>query len=76
MWKQDFSRNIRIGSSSQDSLEEDKISLETSVMDAGLNTVQWWCTTGKSILQLKADTGKETWIWLSYPWNVWKRIAE
>jgi len=62
--RQDFSRNVVIGSSSQDLLGDDKISLETSVSDAGLNTVQLCCTTGKSILQLEAQSGKEAWMWV------------
>jgi hypothetical protein len=37
--KTNFNRNLGIGSSSQDLLEEDKINLETSVSEAGLNTV-------------------------------------
>jgi len=40
MWRQDFSRNLGIGSSSQDLLGDDKISLATSVSEAGLNTVK------------------------------------
>jgi len=40
-------------------LGDDKISLETSVTVAGLNTVQGWCTTGKSVLQVEAEIGKE-----------------
>jgi len=40
-------------------LGDDKISLETSVREVGLNTVQGLCTTGKSILQLEAELGKE-----------------
>jgi len=59
LWRQDFSRNVGIESSSQDLLGDDKISLETSVSEAGLNTVQGWCTTGKLILQLEAETGKD-----------------
>jgi len=55
-----FSINVWIGWSSQD----DRISLSTSVSEAALNTVQGWCTAGKSILQLKAETGKEAWIWV------------
>ena len=64
MWRQDFSRNIGIGSSSLDLLADDKISLETSGSESHLNHVQGWCTTGKSILQLEAETGKEAWIWV------------
>ena len=45
VWRLDFSRNVGIGWSSQDLLRDDKISLETSVNEAGLNTVQEWCTT-------------------------------
>jgi hypothetical protein len=37
----------------------DKISLATLVSEAGLSTVQGLCTTGKSILQLETETGKE-----------------
>ena len=37
---EEFSRNVGIGSSSLDLLGDDKISLETSVNEAGLNTVQ------------------------------------
>jgi len=66
VWRQDFSRNVRIGSSLQDLLGDDKISLETSASEAGLNTMPGWCTTGKPILQLEAKTGKEVWIWLIF----------
>ena len=62
MWKQDFCRNVRIGSSSLDLLGDDKI--ETSVSELSLNTVQGWCTTGKEIVQLDAETGKDAWIWV------------
>jgi len=65
--KTNFNRNLGIGSSSQDLLEEDKINLETSVSEAGLNTVDGWCTTGKSMLQLEAEFR-----W-SYLWKVWKK---
>ena len=54
-----FSRNVRIRSSSQHLLADDKIRLETSISVSGLNIVQRWCTTGKSILQLVAEPGKE-----------------
>ena len=64
MWKQDFSRNVGIASSSKHLFGDDKISLETSVSEAGLMPRQGWCTTGKSILQLKAETGKESLIWV------------
>ena len=57
MWRPDFSRNVGIGSRSQDLLGDDKISLETSVSEVDLNP-------GKSILQLEAEPGKEACIWL------------
>jgi len=59
VWRDDFSRTVGIRSSSRDLLRDDKISLATSVSEAGLNTVQVWCTAGKSILQLEAKPGKE-----------------
>ena len=40
VWRQDISRNVGIVSSSQDLLGDNKISLETLVSEAGLNTVQ------------------------------------
>ena len=61
MWRQDCIKNVEIGSRSRDLLG-DKISLETSVSEPGLDTVQGLWTTGKSILQLEAETGKEAWI--------------
>jgi len=64
MWRQDFNGNVRIESGLHDLLGNDKISLETSVGDADLNTVQGWCTTGKSILHQEAETGKEAWTWV------------
>ena len=66
---QTFGRNVGIGSSSYNLLKDDKISLETSINVAGLNTVQGWYTTGKSILEL----GKKYEFGWSYPWNVWKK---
>ena len=64
VWRYICSRNIGIGSSSQDFLEDDNISLSTSVSEACLNTMQRWWTTGKWILQQEAEPGKEAWIWL------------
>ena len=55
----EFNRNVGRGLKSQDLSGKNKISLETSVREAGLNTVQGWCTTGKSILQLEAQSEKE-----------------
>ena len=40
VWRKYFSRNVGIGSNSQDVLGDDKISLTTSVSEAGLNTVR------------------------------------
>ena len=40
VWRQDFSRYLRIGSHSQDLFGDDKISLAISVSEADLNTVQ------------------------------------
>ena len=40
VWRQDFSRHLRIGSHSQDLFGDDKISLAISVSEADLNNVQ------------------------------------
>ena len=64
VWRQDCSRNVGRGSSSQDSVGDDKISLETLLSEAGLYTVEGWCTTGKSILKLEAEHEKEAWMWV------------
>ena len=47
VWKQDFSRNVGIRSSSQDVLGVNKISLSISVSETSSNSVQGWCTTVK-----------------------------
>jgi len=62
LWRQDLGVNVVIWSSTHDLLVGDKISLATLVSEAGLSTVQGLCTTGKSILQLETETGKEAWI--------------
>jgi len=59
MWRQYFNRNVGMGSSYEDLLENDKISLATSVSEVGLKNEEGCCTIGKSILQLEARPGKE-----------------
>jgi len=69
MWRQDFSRNVGIGWGSQDLLGNDKISLETSVSDAGLNTEQ----QKNQNYNYNQNLGKKFEFGWFYPWNVWKK---
>jgi len=56
--RQDFSRNVGLGSSSQDLLGDDKISLETSISVAGLKN---------------RSSNWERSMNLGDLWNVWKK---